>query len=103
MIHTSDNTQPLFPLETNYTEMETRSPPLGWTQRSWLSLRQRTQWYIRLGRPDQENKSRTRPASHAVYSFVKANRRAHRRRFAGPSCCCSRFAQASRSYTCCNS
>jgi hypothetical protein len=53
-MYTSDNTQPLFPLETNYTEMETRFPPLSRIQRSWLSLRQRTQWYIRLGRLDQE-------------------------------------------------
>ena len=57
MIHTSDNTQPLSPLEPNYTKMETRFPPLSWVQRSWLSLRQRTQWYIRLGRLDQESKS----------------------------------------------
>jgi hypothetical protein len=103
MIHTSDNTQPLFPLETNYTEMEIRFPPLSWVQRSWLSLQQHTQWYIRLGRLGQESKNRTQPASHAVYSFVRASRRVHRRHFAGPNCCCSRFAQASRSYTCCNS
>jgi hypothetical protein len=85
MVHTSDNTQWLFPLGTNYTEMETRFPLLSWVQRFWLSLRQRTQWYIRLGKLDQESKSRTRPASHAVYSFVRANTRDHRRHFAGPN------------------
>jgi hypothetical protein len=56
MIHTSDNTQPQFPLEANYTEMETRFHLLSRIQRSWLSLRQRTQWYIHLGRLDQESK-----------------------------------------------
>jgi hypothetical protein len=66
MIHTSDNAQPQFPLEANYTEMETRFHLLSRIQRSWLSLRQRTQWYIHLGRLDQESKSRTQPASHAV-------------------------------------
>jgi hypothetical protein len=66
MMHTSDNTQLLFPLGTNYTEMETRFHPLSRVQRSLLSLRQRTQWYIHLGRLDQESKSRTQPASHAV-------------------------------------